>query len=65
MSDHIAAIRADLDRERLRLLEQVSAECHQTEHPQNRAERAAGNHRARILVRENAAFYAQRKAKTP
>ncbi|QGZ17191.1 hypothetical protein HYQ19_gp092 [Arthrobacter phage DrYang] len=63
MSDHIAAIRADLDRERLRLLAQVSAECSKTEHPQNRAERSAGNHRARILVHETKAFYAERKAK--
>lgn len=65
MSDHIAAIRADLDRERRKLLEDLAREAHtsayyrpRTEHP------SAGRRRAEQLRHENAAFYAARKAKT-
>lgn len=64
MSDHIAAIRADLDADRRRLLAELTAEAHaprqyrppRNEHP------SAGHRRAEILRQENAAFYAARKA---
>lgn len=65
MSDHIQRIREDLDRDRLKLLADLSREAHtstyyrpRTEHP------AAGRRRAEQLTHENAAFYAARKAKT-
>ncbi|AIZ01770.1 hypothetical protein ArV1_083 [Arthrobacter phage vB_ArtM-ArV1] len=67
MSDHIAAIRADLDHDRMKLLAELNAEAHtpayyrppRNEHP------SAGHRRAEQLRHENAAFYAARKAKTP
>ncbi|QFG14894.1 hypothetical protein SEA_LYMARA_93 [Arthrobacter phage Lymara] len=63
MSDHIAAIRADLERERLALLQQVSTERHTPTYYRHRPERpSVGRRRAELLRTENAAFYAARKA---
>ncbi|ALY09941.1 hypothetical protein SEA_ROSIEPOSIE_96 [Arthrobacter phage RosiePosie] len=63
MSDHIQRIREDLNRERLRLLEDLSREARTPAYYRPRKEHpSAGRRRAEILRTENAAFYAARKA---
>jgi hypothetical protein len=65
MTDHIAAIRADLERDRLALLQQVSAEAgrHTPDTCRRPEPHHVGRYRLEQLRTENAAFYATRKAK--